>query len=139
MAGAWFVLLMAASSVQAQVGDRTPTCRAERLGEALITRIEYPDGYRVEGPWRITRDTRAGSLSTIQAVLDRIVEFRPLTSTQQMTSLPSAIEMTFRGRSPVALLEEAANVWCVTVMKARASYDYSAVKRRAATPNRVEM
>jgi hypothetical protein len=138
VAGAFIAVLIAGSSLQAQEQDQAPICQAERRGESLITRIEYPDGYKVEGPWRITSDLQAGTMSTVRAVLDHIVEFKPLTSTQQMTALPSAIEMTFRGTSLNALLEEAANVWCITVMKARASLDSPSVKRQGQT-NRVAM
>jgi hypothetical protein len=130
MAGAWVGVVLAASSLQAQATEQGPTCRAERNGSALTTRIQYSDGYRVDAPWRITEDSRAGSTSIVRAVLDRVIEFEPLTSTQQITSLPSAIEVTFRGTSTVDLLEEAANVWCMTVMKARASHELSFGKRR---------
>jgi hypothetical protein len=137
MAGAWAAVLIGAASLEAQTPQNAAACRAERRGEALITKIEYADGYSVEGPWRVTEDVRAGRATTVRAVLDRIVETRPLTSTRHMTALPTAIEMTFRGRSPSDLLDEAANLWCVTVMKARASTRASPRRPNLVAQNRV--
>jgi len=139
MAGAWVAVVLAASALQAQEMEPSPTCRAERNGSALTTRIQYSDGYRVDAPWRIMEDSRAGATSIVRAVLDRVIEFEPLTSTQQITSLPSAIVVTFRGTSAVDLLEEAANVWCMTVMKARASHDFPGGKRGGGIPGLVAM
>jgi hypothetical protein len=137
IAGVWAALLIGTASLQAQEAQDAATCRAERRGEALITKIEYADGYGVEGPWRVMEDVRAGTATTVRAVLDRIVETRSFTSRRQMTALPTAIEMTFRGRSIRDLLDEAANVWCLTVMKARASIRSWPTKPNEVAQNRL--
>ena len=113
-------LVFAAASVQAQSTEKTPTCRADQRGQDLVTRIEYPDGYTVEGPWHVTgRAPAAQHGAVITAVLDRIVETQAASHQKQTTSLPSAIEMTFHGTTVNDLLVQAANIWCMTVMQAR--------------------
>ena len=139
IAGALGTLLIAATALQAQGAKEAPVCQAERRGQSLITRIEYPDGYRVEGPWRVTSSVRAGSTSTVRAVLDRIVELRPFTSSWRTTALPSAIEMTFTGSTVAEVLDEAATIWCQTVAKARNPHQPRAPNRDALAEKRVVM
>jgi hypothetical protein len=111
-------VLLIACSAQAQVAQRGPVCQAELNGEQLITRLHFPDGYTFEGPWHIKSDVKPGSKS-ISAVLDHIVETRPLSGERQMIELPSTIRMTFTGRTMDDVLDQAASVWCETVTKAR--------------------
>lgn len=111
-------LLLMACGAEAQVAHREPVCQAVREGENLITRVHFPDGYSVEGPWHVTETVRTGSKS-ISAVLDRIVETRPLSGTRETTALPAAIQMTFSGPTMDDVLAEAASVWCRTVLQAR--------------------
>jgi hypothetical protein len=113
-------LLVAASAVQAQGAAKSPTCHAVRKGQDLITRIEFPDGYSVEGPWHVKSLISAGSGSTLTAVLDHIVESRPFTTGgPQTTALPAAIEISFKGSNMDRILNEAADLWCMTVLRAR--------------------
>jgi hypothetical protein len=101
----------------------SPTCRASLEGDLLVTGIDFPGGYSVEGPWtvldshRTARDDGAqGQLLT--AVLDRIVEVQN-TGQRVESSFPSPIETTFEGRDDAELVQRAAEVWCVVVMKAQ--------------------
>ncbi len=112
-------LLLAAAGAKAQQRQNVPTCRAERRGEELITRISYPDGYSVEGPWRVTGRSSAARALALTAVLDRIVETRAYSGRQQVTELPNAVQVTFRGSDADDLLTRAAGLWCETVMQAR--------------------
>ncbi|MGQ0815625.1 MAG: hypothetical protein ACT4O1_14415 [Gemmatimonadota bacterium] len=112
-------VLMMTGALQAQVALQSPVCRAEQSGEELITRITYSDGYTVEGPWRITGMVRNSAGSSLTAVLDQIVETRALQAGRQATALPGAIEMTFHGKTLDEALDEAARVWCSTVLRAR--------------------
>ena len=111
-------VLLVACSAQAQVAQRGPVCQAELNGEQLITRLHFPDGYTFEGPWHVKSTVKPGSKS-IAAVLDHIVETRPLSGKREMIELPSSIHMTFTGRSMDDVLDQAAAVWCETVTKAR--------------------
>lgn len=112
------LVLLVACGAEAQVAQREPVCQAVRVGEDLITRVSFPDGYLVEGPWHVTETVRSGSRS-ISAILDHIVEIRPLSGRRETTSLPEAIKMTFRGPTMDDVLAEAASVWCETVLHSR--------------------
>lgn len=114
------VLFVGSREVSAQSKTSAATCHADRDGEDLITKIEYPDGYTVEGPWRVTATaTEKGAATTVTAELDHIVEIQAISREQHRTPLPGIVEMTFRGNSVSELLNEAANVWCATVIHAR--------------------
>jgi hypothetical protein len=119
VAGAWAAVLVVTASAQAQVSQKEPICRALRQGEALITKIQFADGYIVEGPWRVVAQTQSGGTTAVKAVLYQIIETEPLSGKRQTTALPDAVEMTFRGDTSLDLLDTAANLWCATVMKAR--------------------
>ena len=56
----------------------------------------------------------------VTAVLDRIVEFDPVTEKSSSIPFPSAIEIVFRADSEEEVLEAAAMIWCQTVNKAKA-------------------
>ena len=110
--------MLMACGADAQVAQREPVCFAERSGAALITRVSFPDGYSVEGSWQITEMVKPGT-RTVSAVLDHIIETRPLSGARQSMALPHVIEMTFSGPTMDDVLEEAATVWCETVLQAR--------------------
>lgn len=111
-------LMVFAAAAQAQTTEKPTNCRADRRGEDLITRIEYSNGYAVEGPWHVTALGVDRGARTITAVLDHIVEVQAFTLKREMTPLPGAIEMTFRGQSSADVLNEAAHVWCTTILQA---------------------
>lgn len=125
MPGAWAAVLVVTWSAQAQVTRSEPTCRAVRHGEALITKIEFANGYAIEGPWRVVAQTQRGRTAAMTVVLHQIIETEPRSGRRQTTALPTTVEMTFRGDTPTDLLDAAANVWCATVRKARTQYQES--------------
>lgn len=108
----------------AQEPANAPACRASLDGDQLTTTIEFSDGYAVEAPWQMTwnrsaslEDGRRG-VSAI-ARLDRIVEVTPGTQERVMTPFPEPIETTFEGATEQELAYRAAQIWCITVLKAQ--------------------
>lgn len=112
------VFVASQAPAQAQTQKKEPMCKADRRGEELLTTIVYPDGYVVEGPWHVTLTKGQAGSHAITAVLDHIVEVQAYTNKREMTPLPGAIEMTFKGRTQESLLTEAAQMWCATIMSA---------------------
>lgn len=137
IAGAWVAGLVIAASAQAQVSQNEPTCRADLRGKALVTKIQFADGYTVEAPWRVVAHAQAGGTTALKVVLHKIIETEPLSGKRQTTALPDAVEMTFRGSTPIDLLDTAANLWCATVMKARPPLQVSPIGREGMTQNRM--
>jgi len=109
----------------AQDTNGSPTCKADRQGDRLITTVNYPDGFSVEAPWRIL-DVRAG-VSTgnrniaVLASLDRVIEYNPVRKERISTPFPASVEIVFEADSEDGILEAAAQVWCATVAKVRGS------------------
>jgi hypothetical protein len=100
--------------------DDGPLCRASLEGDQLTTAIEFADGYTVEGPWTVVlaeQDAEARQMLT--AVLDRIVEVRGESGDRVESPFPTPIETTFEGRDDAEVVQRAAEVWCVVVMKAQ--------------------
>lgn len=110
--------------VGAQEPPKAPACRAALDGDLLTTTIEFSDGYAVEAPWQVTWN-RSASLEngetgmSATARLDRIVEVRPDTKERVMTPFPEPITTTFEGQNEQELAYRAAQIWCLTVLKAQ--------------------
>jgi hypothetical protein len=122
-AAALLALILPAQLV-AQESGQAPACRAALDGDQLTTTIEFSDGYAVEAPWQVTwnrsaslEDGRPGISAT--ARLDRIVEVSPGTKERVMTPFPEPITTTFEGHSEQELAYRAAQIWCLTVLKAQ--------------------
>ncbi len=104
---------------------RAPVCRATMDGGQLTTVVQFEDGYTVEGPWQVLQN-RAASLDDgakgiqVGARLDRIVEVDPATGERQATPFPNPVDVTFEGHTQDELITRAAQIWCASVMKARA-------------------
>jgi hypothetical protein len=117
-------LLLVPGLLAAQASPINPTCKADRTGDRLLTSVEYPNGYRIDAPWIIV-DQRteaangSSALLVVTAILDRIIEYDPVTREQQVTPFPSAVEVVFEANSPEEVLQAAARVWCSTVAKVR--------------------
>jgi len=119
------LLALAVPSIAgAQGSSNAPACRAALDGDELTTTIEFSDGYAVEAPWQMTWN-RAASMEdgrpgvTATARLDRIVEVTPGTGERVMTPFPEPITTTFEGATEQELAYKAAQVWCITVLKAQ--------------------
>jgi hypothetical protein len=120
------VALWVPMSVGAQQVSRIPpVCRASMDGGQLTTVVQFDDGYMVEGPWQVLQN-RAASLDDggrgilVGARLDRIVEVDPATGARQATPFPNPVDVTFEGHNQDELVSRAAQIWCASVMKARA-------------------
>lgn len=116
-------------AASAQIPPEEPVCKADRSGNVLVTTIQYGDGYRIEGPWRIHSANSRRGIAQVTATLDHIVETDPFTRKRQLTPLPGAVEMTFQGRNGHQLLEQAANVWCATIAQALAARPIESLQR----------
>ncbi|HEX7120247.1 MAG TPA: hypothetical protein VF212_15740 [Longimicrobiales bacterium] len=116
--------LVAPVGLSAQAPANAPACRADLDGNRLTTTIEFSDGYAVEAPWTVNWN-RSASLEdgsrgvAADASLDRIVEVDPQTGQRMVTPFPEPIETTFEGRSEEELIYRAAQIWCLTVLRAQ--------------------
>lgn len=113
-----------ALSVPIGASAQAPACRADLDGDRLTTTIEFSDGYAVEAPWTVTWNRSAsledGSVGVAAAAsLDRIVEVEPGTGQRVVTPFPEPIRTTFEGRSEEELIYRAAQIWCLTVLRAQ--------------------
>lgn len=108
-----------------QVSGREPVCRGSMAGGRLTTVVQFEDGYTVEAPWQVMQN-RAGPIADggrgiqMGARLDRIIEVDPSTGVRQATPFPNPVDVTFEGRNRDELISRAAQVWCASVVKARA-------------------
>jgi hypothetical protein len=116
-------LLLLPGMLAAQTAPKQPECKANRLGERLLTTAVFPNGYIVEGPWLVVgqRSTIADRRTAlaVAAVIDRIIEFDPTRGERSATPFPGAIEVVFEGETEEEVMASAAKVWCTTVTKAR--------------------
>ncbi|HSJ05726.1 MAG TPA: hypothetical protein VK936_03420 [Longimicrobiales bacterium] len=96
-------------------------CRAELKGHDLVTTLEMPTGVWVEGPWRVLHRgdvTETGTRFVMYATLDRVVERNPLSGSQHVVPLPRPVSLAFEGDTRSEVVQRAAEVWCVTVLRA---------------------
>lgn|SRR5690554_976436 len=118
------VALALPAGLSAQQSADAPACRANLDGNQLTTAIEFPDGYAVEAPWNLSWN-RAATLENGQqgvaaaAQLDRIVELDPASGQRIVTPFPEPIETKFEGATEDELVYRAAQIWCLTVLKAQ--------------------
>jgi hypothetical protein len=131
-------LLLVPGTLVAQAPANHPTCKADRTGDQIITSVEYPNGYRIDAPWTVVdqrTEAAAGSSAIIvTAILDRIIEYDPVSKERSVTPFPAAVEVVFEANSPEEVLEAAAKVWCSTVAKVRSGKNDS---KPGAAPVRV--
>src|SRR5690606_30058943 len=103
-------------------------------GDRLTTTITFPNGYTVEGPWHVSGN-RPVSLEdgtrgvAINASLDRIIEVEPGTGQRVTTPFPEPIETTFDGQNEQQLVERAAQIWCLTVIRAQQNHQRNQSQR----------
>jgi len=124
------VVAVVAALVPATVGAQQisripPVCKASMDGGQLTTVVQFEDGYTVEGPWQVLQNRAAalddgGKGIQVGARLDRIVEVDPSTGERQATPFPNPVDVTFEGHNQDELMSRAAQIWCASVMKARA-------------------
>ena len=121
------VAVLVPGALAAQASPIHPTCKADRSGDRLLTSVEYPNGYRIDAPWVVVDQrneaSNGNSSIVVIAVLDRIIEYDPITKERSVTPFPSAVEVEFEADSPEEVLQAAARVWCTTVAKVRSGTD----------------
>lgn len=119
------LLVPGLAGAQQVAEGRAPVCRASMNGGQLTTVVQFEDGYTVEGPWQVVQN-RAAALQDggrgfqVGARLDRIVEVDPSTGQRSATPFPAPVSVTFEGHNQDELVSRAAQIWCASVMKARA-------------------
>jgi hypothetical protein len=124
----------------AQKVEDGPACRAELRGLDLTTTLELPTGMRVEAPWRVvhTGDVEEGRTKFVMfATLDRVIERDPVTGTRSITPFPQPVSLAFEGESQEELVQRAAQVWCVTVMRAQENSELQKLSPSAVRAGRV--
>ena len=95
-------------------------CRGTLDGEELQTTIEFDDGSRLIGPWQVMHTDGSAASHRIAAVLDRVIEVGT-DGVRRTTPFPQRIAVMFEGRDERDLIDNAALVWCETVLKAKAA------------------
>lgn len=97
-------------------------CRADLHGDVLKTTIEFDDGSRLIGPWRVARRASAAPAHQMTAVLDRVIEVNNR-GELRTTPFPHGVAVLFEGRSERDMIDNAAQVWCSTVQRARRAHE----------------
>jgi hypothetical protein len=113
-------------------------CSGSLQGNTLVTSIEFTDGYSVEAPWRVTQTRLTARQDgaprwAIAANLDRIVERETANARPVTTPFPAPIETTFEGKDDDDAVFQAAQIWCLTVIKVK-NEGGSLVPARQSTP-----
>src|SRR5690606_16440088 len=103
----------------AHMAEAGPTCRAELKGVNLLTVVELPNGLVVEGPWRIDQHSSGNSPFGMIATLDHVIERDALTGSRNVIPFPEPVQLAFEGKTQEEVVQRAARVWCVTVMRAQ--------------------
>lgn len=117
--------LAAPAGLHAQMAaNDAPSCRASIDGGSLLTVIQFPDGSSVAAPWHVLgarpADLEDGARGLrMGARLERIVEVDP-GGYRHSTPFPQPIDVTFEGHNRNELISNAAQVWCMSVLRARA-------------------
>lgn len=100
-------------------------CRADLRGDVLKTTIEFDDGSRLIGPWRVARRAGTAPAHRMTAVLDRVIEVNGR-GELRTTPFPHGVAVLFEGRSESDMIDNAAQVWCATVRRARRAHEAEA-------------
>lgn len=116
-------LLLAALTTGAPTGPE-PNCRAKLEGRLLTTSIQFPSGYTLEAPWQVVQTQRAWVSEkemriVVDLALDRIVELDDLTGARNATQLPQPVHVQVVGTTEPEVVQDAAQTWCSSVIKAR--------------------
>jgi hypothetical protein len=117
-----------------------PACHAELKGRSLLTTVEFPTGLQVEGPWRVVHAAMPMEESPqflILATLDRVIEKDGLTGQQQVIPFTEPLSLAFEGETQEQVIQRAARVWCITVMRAQEDRSLETLSPKNALNSRV--
>ena len=106
----------------APAGHTEQACRGSLQGDVLETTIQFRDGSRLIGPWRVTDKAERAAAHQVTATLDRVIEV-DRRGTPKETRFPHGVAVKFEGDSERALVHRAAQVWCSTVLRAKRAVD----------------
>mgnify|MGYP001198383685 FL=1 len=117
-----FLGLFALVSGRESPAEPEPSCRGRLDNVLLTTTLQFPDGYAVEGPWRVISNREQpledGTMGrAVAASLDRVIEVDEAGNRSE-TPFPEPIETVFEGRTETELVYNAAQTWCRTVLQA---------------------
>jgi hypothetical protein len=134
------ILALLVPTGSAQKAEDGPACRAELSGQNLLTTVEFPTGLKVEGPWRVVHsgDMEGERIHYVMfATLDRVIETDELTGGRHIVPFPQPISLAFEGADQRELIQRAAQVWCVTVMRAQENQQLQRLSPNQALHTRV--
>ena len=114
-----FTLALSAFPV-ASLSNTDEACRGNLQGDVLHTTIVFDDGSRLIGPWQVMHTEGAPAAHRLAAVLHRVIEVDSR-GAERTTAFPQGVAVLFEGRTQRDLIDNAAQVWCSTVLKARES------------------
>lgn len=123
-----------------QKAEPGPACRAELRGVNLLTVLELPSGVVVEAPWQVVhrgKDESRMQRHVVLATLDRVIEKDALTGERRVMPFPEPVRLAFEGETHEALVERAAEMWCVTVMRAQENQSLDRVSPTQAQHTRI--
>ncbi|HSJ26026.1 MAG TPA: hypothetical protein VK929_15215 [Longimicrobiales bacterium] len=136
---ALILALMMPAGAHEKVEDG-PACRAQLTGLDLLTTVEFPSGLTVEGPWRVVHNGEINGNEAqyvMYATLDRVIETDDVTGRRNVVPFPQPISLAFEGPTQKELVQHAAHVWCLTVMRAQDNQQLQRLAPRRAIQTRV--
>jgi hypothetical protein len=101
-----------------------PSCRATLRGASLMTVIDFPSGFRLEGQWQVLGLGPPDGLPTTKAmVVDLLLDqlSQADTAGSEAYSIPLARSLRLRAEGPSAAeaLQQVTDTWCSSVLEAR--------------------
>ncbi|CAN5888292.1 hypothetical protein BH23GEM9_BH23GEM9_01040 [soil metagenome] len=99
-----------------------PACRAELTGRSLLTTVEFATGLMIEGPWQVLHSGQPRDKAEqylMVATLDRVIERDMITGGENVIPFAQPLSLSFEGETREQMIQRAARVWCVTIMRAR--------------------
>ena len=101
-----------------------PTCRATLRGSHLTTRIDFPNGYQLEGIWWVLgfgRPEVGGNSGVMVAdlLLDNMTHADSTTGRRLAIPMTNPLRIRAEADSPVEALQQAATAWCNGIVEAK--------------------
>lgn len=121
-----------------------PACGAVLRGLNLLTSVTLASGVKVEGPWRLSYGGEVMPETGVThfrmlAELDRVIRKDVLTGERREILLPEPVQLELEGTSQRELVYRAAQLWCVTVMRAQENRALDQISPAQPKPVRVAL